>query len=230
MKKWRVGTTAMGLFLIFLGAGLIAARLNPGLGAVLMRNSWPVVLLAMGIELLLANYFLNKAEVKYTYDLMSVLFVGLIGLISLGVYTVQEVGLWDRLTEVVNGSARPIQYQLQTMPAAGNGKVILDAAFFHAPVRVWDSSDGRVRVEVHGYTYGRATGQELAATAGLEQQGRTVLITLRSTREAPPWSAHADRVDITMPAGMDLVIEHPDNLDIHTGEFHGKVTGVDERP
>ena len=33
-----------------------------------------------------------------------------------------------------------------------------------------------------------------------------------------------------IPAGMELVIEHPDNLDIHTGEFHGKVTGVDENP
>ena len=196
MRKWRVGTTAMGLFLIFLGAGLIAARLNPGLGAVLLRNAWPVVLFAMGIELLLVNYFLNKAEVKYTFDLMSVLFVGLIGLISLGVYTLQSAGLWDRLAEVVNGAARPVQYEVHAVPAAGNGKVILDAASFRAPVRIWDSADGLVRLEVHGYTYGRATGRELAAAATLEQRGRTVLITLRRTREDPPWSARADRVDL----------------------------------
>lgn len=230
MKKWRVGTTAMGLFLIFLGAGLIAARLNPGLGAVLMRNAWPVVLFAMGIELLLVNYFLNKAEVKYTYDLVSVLFVGLIGLISLGVYTMQGIGLWDRLTEVVNGAALPVQYEVQATPAAGSGKVILDAAFFRAPVRVWDSADGRVRVEVHGYSYGRITGQELASTAALEQQGRTVLIALRRTHEDSPWPARADRVDLLIPPGLELVIEHPDNLDLHTAEFHGKVTGVDENP
>ncbi len=230
MKKWRVGTTAMGLFLIFLGASLIAARLNPGMGAALMRNSWPVVLFVIGIELLLVNYILNKTEVKYAYDLVSVIFVGLIGLISLGVYTLQQAGLWDRLAEVVNGSVRAVEYQAQTRPIAPDGKVILDAAFFSAPVRVWDSGDGTVRAEVHGYAYGRATGRELADVVSLEQHGRTILIALRRAHEGAPWSARAERVELMIPAGMELVIEHPDNLDIHTGEFHGRVTGVDEGP
>lgn len=233
MKKWRIGSTAMGLFLIFLGVDLVVARVDPSLGAALLRNSWPVLLVVLGLEVLLSNYFLNKADVKYTYDFLSLVFVGAIALFSMGVYSLQTIGLWDRLTEAVNGSARAVEHQVEVVPKGQGVKVILDADFRNGPVRIWNSTDGRIHVIVHGYTYQDSRGeqgQDLAAVVTAGQIGRTVLVTLRRLREEPPWRTRVDRVDLLIPPALGLEIEHPDNLDVHADEFDGVVTGVDEGP
>lgn len=234
MKRWRIGTVSMGVFLIFLGATLFLHQFNAGLAVTLLRNWWPFLLIVLGIEMVLSQYFiLRKTETQYGYDLLSVLFVGLIGFASIGVYVLTAAGIWDRITETAGGRVTALEYRTELSPAGPIDKVLLDCeSYWRGPIRVWDSPDGSVQVKVRGFTAAvrqeEAGRQTLAAAVQLEQIGRVIYLRLRGRAREVPWRAEPDQVQIMIPKNLVLDAEEHDRLFL--GEFHGKVTWHSNNP
>lgn len=230
MKKWRVGTVSMGIFLIFLGAGFFLVQIKPDAGLALLRNCWPFILLILGVEVLFSQYLLRKHEAQLTYDVLSVFFVGLLGLISLGVYAMQAAGFWEAFSRAAAGTTYPLAYTASLRPVGAADKVIITGGFHRGEVRLFDAGGQTLSLQIEGYARRRATGNDLAAIAVLEQRGKTLLVKLRDLEPAPLAGPVADRIELFIPAGLPVEIEHPDNLDLHTAGYQGKVTGLESGP
>lgn len=226
MKRWRIGSLSMGIFLIFLGITLFVGQFDREISRVLLRNWWPLLLVVLGGELLLSNYLLNKHETKFSFDVLSVIFVGLIGLVSLGVYTLQSAGIWDRLTELASGRSYRVEHRVSIRPRGPVDKVVLDGSgFWGGTIRVWDSPDERVTVKVGGQVYGaavrRRSGAELAPAVTVEQIGRIVHVRLRQLRADAPWSPRPDEIDVLLPPRYRVETITEQDLDLRN--FHGSV-------
>ena len=66
MRTHRVGTITFGCILILLGILLLLHLFIPALTYTAILNYWPVILIALGIEILIANF--RSSKVVFTYD------------------------------------------------------------------------------------------------------------------------------------------------------------------
>lgn len=66
MKTHRVGTITFGCILVLLGILLLLHTFIPTLTYAAILNYWPVVLIALGIEILIANS--RSGKVNFSYD------------------------------------------------------------------------------------------------------------------------------------------------------------------
>ncbi len=76
MKTHRVGTITFGCILIVLGVLLIVHLFVPKLTYTAILNYWPVTLILLGIEILVANFRSEKET--FTYDGWSIVLMFLI--------------------------------------------------------------------------------------------------------------------------------------------------------
>lgn len=76
MKTHRVGTITFGCILIVLGVLLIVHLFVPNLTYTAILNYWPVTLILLGIEILVANFRSEKET--FTYDGWSIVLMFLI--------------------------------------------------------------------------------------------------------------------------------------------------------
>lgn len=66
MKTHRVGTTTLGSILVVLGIVLLLQLFIPGLNYTIILDCWPVALIMLGIEILVANA--RSSTVQFQYD------------------------------------------------------------------------------------------------------------------------------------------------------------------
>lgn len=64
-RKHRVGTVTLGCVLIFMGGLCMAHMIFPSLSYVTIFRLWPVILIALGVEVLLAQGKSDKVEFIY---------------------------------------------------------------------------------------------------------------------------------------------------------------------
>lgn len=76
MKTHRVGTITFGCILIALGVLLIVHLFVPKLTYTAILNYWPVTLILLGIEILVANF--RSEKTAFTYDGWSIVLMFLI--------------------------------------------------------------------------------------------------------------------------------------------------------
>lgn len=228
MKRWRIGSFSMGLSLIFLGAALLLGQFEREAARMLLRNWWPLFVMALGAELLLCNHLLNKYEAKFSFDVLSAFFAGLIGLASLGVYALESAGVWDRLSELAGGRNYRVEHRVSLIPRGSVEKIFLDGSGFKdGTIRLWDSPDERVIVRVGGRVYGgaarRRSGGELAPAVTLEQIGRIINVRLHRLRSDAPWNPRPDVIDVLVPPRYRVEYAAAENLGVRT--FHGATSG-----
>lgn len=73
MKTHKIGTFTFGLILITLGVLLVLHIFIPALSYTAILNFWPVVLILLGIEILIANF--RSDHVTFIYDGWSIFFL-----------------------------------------------------------------------------------------------------------------------------------------------------------
>ena len=66
MKTHKVGTTTFGCILIILGIVLLLQLFVPGLNYTIILDFWPVALILLGIEILVANA--RSSTFQFQYD------------------------------------------------------------------------------------------------------------------------------------------------------------------
>lgn len=101
VRQWRVGSFSMALVLILLGVALLGWRRDPTAVPRLVLNWWPLALVLLGLEVLLAGYFGRQEVPRIKYDFPAIILVFLAGCVSLGLYGLTASGLADRLTRVL---------------------------------------------------------------------------------------------------------------------------------
>ena len=102
----RVGTTTMGLVLIVAGVAITAGLLNPRLDFTLLCKLSPLVLVALGVEVLIAARPARQAKLKYDFLSMLVcafhIFVSLCGAAAAPLLEYRGPGYWRVADQLEN--------------------------------------------------------------------------------------------------------------------------------
>ncbi|MED5103245.1 hypothetical protein P9858_24300 [Niallia circulans] len=99
MRTWRVGTFSMGLSLVFLGVFLLFTQFFDWKIVTVLKVWWPIILVILGIEILL-YLFSSKQEKPYlSFDLFSIIIVGIIGSAGIAMVFLQSSGIMDMVEQ-----------------------------------------------------------------------------------------------------------------------------------
>ncbi|MBE3582019.1 MAG: hypothetical protein IMW96_10385 [Thermoanaerobacteraceae bacterium] len=109
VRQWRVGSFSMALVLILLGVALLGWRRDPTAVPRLVLNWWPLALVLLGLEVLLAGYFCRQEVPRIKYDFPAIILVFLAGCVSLGLYGLTASGLADRLTRLLAAASFTVE-------------------------------------------------------------------------------------------------------------------------
>lgn len=85
MKTHRVGTTTFGSILIVLGIVLLLQLFIPGLNYTIILDCWPVTLILLGIEILVANAKSNTVQFQYDGWSIVLMFLTLVFTCCMGI-------------------------------------------------------------------------------------------------------------------------------------------------
>ncbi|GGD26437.1 LiaF transmembrane domain-containing protein [Pontibacillus salipaludis] len=102
MRKWRVGTVSMGLSLIFLGVLLMVGQFTDWDPVTLTMSWWPFILIVLGIEVLVYIALSKKEKPIVQYDFLSIFFIGVLGMVALGLYLMTSLGLVNEVKGAMN--------------------------------------------------------------------------------------------------------------------------------
>jgi len=97
VRTWRVGSLSMGVTLILMGTALAVSLWQDIRAYEMLLWVAPVVFIMLGAEQLLFLKFSGSERAIVRYDWISVFFVGIIGVSSLGLALLMSTGLFDEL-------------------------------------------------------------------------------------------------------------------------------------
>ncbi|MDQ8737550.1 hypothetical protein [Paenibacillus sp. LHD-38] len=97
LRTWRIGSLSMGVTLMLMGTALAVSLWQDIEAYEVLMWVAPVVFIMLGAELLLYLKFSSSERAIVRYDWMSVFFVGVVGMASLGLALLMSTGLFDEL-------------------------------------------------------------------------------------------------------------------------------------
>ncbi|MBM6618847.1 DUF4097 family beta strand repeat-containing protein [Bacillus suaedaesalsae] len=110
MRQWKIGTITAGVLLISLGVLWLGNNIWEFPIHTIIANAWPVLLIVLGIEVLIHQFF--KKEESLKFDGFSIFLVIMLGLISMVIYGVQSTGVLPAISNVINGEKYSNDIQL----------------------------------------------------------------------------------------------------------------------
>jgi len=97
MKIRRVGTITLAVSLISLGILIFISQISNTYTLDLALKLWPLALIMLGLEILWARFMSKEDDVVIKYDVFSMFLVFIVLFTNLGLYTLLEIGIIDRL-------------------------------------------------------------------------------------------------------------------------------------
>ncbi|MGH4139179.1 LiaI-LiaF-like domain-containing protein [Clostridium sp.] len=82
IKGRRVGTFTTGIVLVIFGIMFLLRLINPSINYSLIASMWPLVLIILGIEIIVA-YIINKEEIM-KYDFGAIILVIMVSFFAMG--------------------------------------------------------------------------------------------------------------------------------------------------
>lgn len=82
IKGRRVGTFTTGIVLVMFGIMFLLRLIYPSINYLLIASLWPLVLILLGIEIIMA-YLINKEEIM-KYDFQAIILIIFVSLFSMG--------------------------------------------------------------------------------------------------------------------------------------------------
>jgi hypothetical protein len=89
IKGRRVGTFTTGIILVIFGIMFLLRLINPDIDYLLIASLWPLVLVILGIEIILA-YLINKEEIM-KYDFGAIMLIILLSFFAMGMGCMEYV-------------------------------------------------------------------------------------------------------------------------------------------
>ncbi|CAH2214213.1 LiaF transmembrane domain-containing protein [Tepidibacter aestuarii] len=102
MRRWRVGNLSSGVMFIILGLVLLTSLLKGVEITEYIFKFWPVVLIILGFEIIAHVYFSKEEQSKVKYDILSMFMIILIGIFSIGAYTISSLDIMPKLSSCIN--------------------------------------------------------------------------------------------------------------------------------
>jgi hypothetical protein len=109
MRVWRVGSISMGAALIFLGLMLLFTQIFEWDTAYIMSGWWPFILIILGGEMLFYLFFSRQENTKVKYDILSILFVAVIGTAGIGFTVLQATGVMGAVQGWVSAEEKTLE-------------------------------------------------------------------------------------------------------------------------
>ncbi|MGG4267630.1 LiaF transmembrane domain-containing protein [Peribacillus simplex] len=108
MRTWRVGTISMGISLVGLGLVLLVSQITDMNLTTILLSWWPLLFIILGMEILFYIYFSRKESSFVKYDILSILFVGLLGSTGIALILLTSSGLMDQVRAVVKSEEKTV--------------------------------------------------------------------------------------------------------------------------
>lgn len=85
----RVGTFTTGIVMVIFGIMFLLRLINPSINYVLIASMWPLILVLLGIEIIIA-YLINKEEIM-KYDFSAIILIILLSFFAMGMGCMEYV-------------------------------------------------------------------------------------------------------------------------------------------
>ena len=145
MRTWRVGTISMGISLVGLGLILLVSQIADMNLTTILLSWWPLLFIILGTEILFYIYFSRKESSFVKYDILSILFVGLLGTTGIVLILLTSSGLMDQVRAAVNSEEKTVNLPGFNQKAGkGIQRVVLDSGPY--PLTIESGNDGEVSV------------------------------------------------------------------------------------
>ncbi|MEC0274902.1 LiaF transmembrane domain-containing protein [Peribacillus frigoritolerans] len=145
MRTWRVGTISMGISLVGLGFVLLISQILDMNLTTILLSWWPLLFIILGAEILFYIYFSRKESSFVKYDILSILFVGLLGTTGIVLILLTSSGLMDQVRAAVNSEEKTVNLPGFNQKAGkGIQRVVLDSGPY--PLTIESGNDGEVSV------------------------------------------------------------------------------------
>lgn len=145
MRTWRVGTISMGAALVGLGVVLLASQfLHLDLTTIFL-SWWPLVFIILGAEILFFVFFSRKESSFVKYDILSILFVGLLGMLGIVCILLTSSGLMDQVRAAVKSEEKTVDLPgFNEKAGKGIQRVVLDSGSY--PLTVESGTEESVSI------------------------------------------------------------------------------------
>lgn len=192
MRQFRVGSISMGVAFVLLGISILSVQVLGFESNQFLLAWWPIIFILLGIEMLVYLFKRKEENPTIRFDFLSVLFVGLIGSIGIGVMIVSQLGLVDELKDEWNRSYQTAELPMYTNDLNEVKNVIIDANDYDVALY----SNTQKQVDIFGMVEGSWNGKaevtfQPTDYITTQQSGDTLFITLKKT-----YSTKQTRLDI----------------------------------
>lgn len=102
MRTWRVGSISMAVALIAGGVSILLSTWSQWDMSRILMLWWPIIFILLGIEILLYIQFSRQENFKVRYDMLSIVFIGLLGMGCLLLVALTSTGVMNELQYVVH--------------------------------------------------------------------------------------------------------------------------------
>lgn len=139
MRTWRVGSISMGAALVFLGIFLLMAQFLDWDPMLAILAWWPVLLIILGVEVIIYIAKSGKENTNVKYDFLSIIFIGMIGTVGLGMAALSVTGILERANHFVAAETRTMDLpKLEVKDIEGIERIVVETGYH--PVTIESSS------------------------------------------------------------------------------------------
>ncbi|AXN39358.1 hypothetical protein [Peribacillus butanolivorans] len=145
MRTWRVGTISMGVSLVGLGMILLISQIANMNMTTILLSWWPLLFIILGVEILFYIYFSRKESSFVKYDILSILFVGLLGTTGIILILLTSSGIMDQVRAAVQSEEKTVNLPGFNEKAGKDiHRVVLDSGSY--PLTVESGTDEEVSI------------------------------------------------------------------------------------
>ncbi|MGE5653598.1 MAG: hypothetical protein ACM3ZQ_04920, partial [Bacillota bacterium] len=152
MRQWRVGTISLGIILLGLGAALLFWLLSGQPTPIIYLRWWPLALIILALEILASTLPSRGEKARFRYDGASIVLIMIITVGSLGLSLINGLGLMERVSMELTGSAQSLTLEPQRVEVpTGVRQVVVVAANSETRVVASDTGSCTIQGELHGF-------------------------------------------------------------------------------
>jgi len=207
----------MGLAFVLLGVALLLVEVfKIDLGYIIL-SWWPIIFILLGIEMLVYLFKRKEDQVSIKFDFLSILFVGIIGTVGIGLTIVSQLGLVDMVKESIHSEYRVEDLPPHTQSLDGIKKVVVDTNNYH--VNFYSSNANSL--EVFGTIEGNWGKEEMIDEPNdyivTRQSGDILFVTLKSIYSTNHFTGGVYDRQLTIVIPSDIKMEA-------IGDYNNRIT------
>ncbi len=212
MVNKRIGTLTAGVFLVITGVLLLVHLVTGSSLPRIFIEVWPVILIALGAEIIFG--LSTTRDAKLRYDVISMLVLFIVGTSAVGLYALQTSGILDVIKNATHYSTYNVELERKTIQVtAGLDRVILENGFQDIRVRVAKSDAVEIRGNVNLMAVSQNEARRMVANDkgySIRRQDDSLIIEthrFQSKKWFLPGRIQESPLEITVPANLALEID-----------------------